>query len=208
MNDNTIRRDARDLSTRAGVQPDASHQQRDDAPSQDIERFARALAAPPLANAGAAESSPLLPSPLLSSPLSPPPQGVQSPQAPFDDLRDDLQRMVGQLMVGQDASPSGSRLLRMEINEDLLPGVTVRVFEDAGAWVAEFLCRDESSYVMLAEPAQEMARRLAQTLENDSVWRVVADGLIPSGDWARLVNNSSDGLPSTEMFASSPSPLR
>lgn len=92
----------------------------------------------------------------------------------------------------------------MDISDELLSGVTVAVFEDAGAWVAEFRCRQEQPFVLLAEPAQQMASRLADALGAEAVWRVVGDGLTPGGTWDRLVNNETDGLPSTEAFASCP----
>ena len=63
------------------------------------------------------------------------------------------------LQVGQE-----QRSVRMALDEGLYPGVAVSVYEDAGAWVAEFRCSELASFQSLAEPAQSMARPLAGEL--------------------------------------------
>jgi hypothetical protein len=95
------------------------------------------------------------------------------------------------LQVGQE-----QRGVRMELDDALYPGTAVSVFEDAGAWVAEFHCRQIEAYRALAEPAQEMARRLADELERDALWRVIdeSDGPVAEGDADHT----------TEAFASAP----
>jgi hypothetical protein len=95
------------------------------------------------------------------------------------------------LQVGQE-----QRGVRMELDDALYPGTAVSVFEDAGAWVAEFRCRQIDAYRALAEPAQEMARRLADELERDALWRVIdeSDGPVAEGDADHT----------TEAFASAP----
>jgi hypothetical protein len=91
-----------------------------------------------------------------------------------------LQGMVKSLAVGRDES---------------WPGVEMWVFEDAGAWVAQFRCRDESSFLRLATQAREMAGELARELQNDAVWCVVAEQLPHAGSWQVWINHEQDGHP-------------
>jgi hypothetical protein len=95
------------------------------------------------------------------------------------------------LQVGQE-----QRSVRMELDDALYPGVAVAVFEDAGAWVAEFRCSQLESYRSLSEPAQDMARQLADELQRDALWRVIdeSDGPVADGDTDHT----------TEAFASAP----
>jgi hypothetical protein len=95
------------------------------------------------------------------------------------------------LQVGQE-----QRSVRMELDEGLYPGVAVSVYEDAGAWVAEFRCSELASFQSLAEPAQSMARQLAGELRRDALWRVIdeSEGPVAEGDADHT----------TEAFASAP----
>jgi hypothetical protein len=95
------------------------------------------------------------------------------------------------LQVGQE-----QRSVRMELDEGLYPGVAVSVYEDAGAWVAEFRCSELASFQSLAEPAQSMARQLADELRRDALWRVIdeSEGPVAEGDADHT----------TEAFASAP----
>jgi hypothetical protein len=88
------------------------------------------------------------------------------------------------------------RSVRMELDDALYPGVAVAVFEDAGAWVAEFRCSQMESYRSLSEPAADMARQLAKELKRDTVWRVLdeSEGQVADGDTDHT----------TEAFASAP----
>lgn len=107
-------------------------------------------------------------------------------------LVSDLQDSVKRLLVAED-----QRSLRLDIDPSVFPGVVVRVFEDAGAWVAEFSCSDIESFNKLARPAQDMASRLAESLSRDAVWKVLPQGL--------------EGLGATgpvEAFASAPGGMR
>jgi hypothetical protein len=95
------------------------------------------------------------------------------------------------LQVGQE-----HRSVRMELDDALYPGVAVSVFEDAGAWVAEFRCSHIDSFVSLSTPAADMARQLANELRRDTVWRVLDESEGPVAD--------GDRDHSTEAFASAP----
>ena len=81
--------------------------------------------------------------------------------------------MVSRLMVAD--GRQSQRGLRLELSEDVMPGVSLALFEDSGAMVAEFECRVESSFVKLSVPAQALANQLAVTLRRDTVWRVLAE---------------------------------
>jgi len=82
-----------------------------------------------------------------------------------------LEEGIKRLMVAED-----QRSLRMDLDATLFPGVTVEVFEDAGAWVAQFTCSDEQSFDRLASVADEMSGRMADALKRDALWRVSPDG--------------------------------
>jgi len=82
-----------------------------------------------------------------------------------------LQEGVKRLMVAED-----QRSLRMDLDGSTFPGVVVEVFEDAGAWVAQFTCSERGSFDRLAAAADEMAARMARTLERDALWRVLPEG--------------------------------
>ncbi len=144
----------------------------------------------------ASELAPPVPPPGETAPVTHPmglfggahhsePTGVKPGLMPL--LRDSLQG----LQVGQDG-----RSIRLEISDDLYPGVSVAVFEDAGAWVAEFRCSQALSYEALSRPAHEMARELANTLERDALWRVIDESNGPVAD--------GDRDHTTEAFASAP----
>ena len=78
-------------------------------------------------------------------------------------------------------------MLRVEVDPQVLPGVSLTLHEDAGAWIAEFECSREESFLLLARPAAEMAHKMAQSLNQDAVWRVTAEGLPLEGTWQDLV---------------------
>lgn len=83
-----------------------------------------------------------------------------------------LEEGVRRLMVSED-----QRSLRMDLDANLFPGVAVEVFEDAGAWVAQFTCSESDSFDRLAAAADEMALRMATALERDALWRVIPEGV-------------------------------
>lgn len=89
-----------------------------------------------------------------------------------------LKNNIKGLQVGQE-----QRSVRMELDDTLYPGVNVSVFEDAGALVAEFRCTEKQSYLSLAEPAQEMARQMADEINRDALWRVIDESEGPVVDF-------------------------
>lgn len=161
------------------------------APDQDSQqRFAQAMKASELAPA-----SPLPGEPLGQAAASPMGLfgGIQAAASP--DLKPGLMPMLKEslkgLQVGQDA-----RSLRLQLDDNLYPGVSVSIFEDAGAWVAEFRCSQQGPYTELATPAQDMARQLADELHHDALWRVIDESQGP------VANDDPDHT--TEAFASAP----
>jgi hypothetical protein len=221
MTERPIHLDARDIAGRMGSQAGASQQQRREPTPHEAQRFAQAMKADAVAEESAVRRAPPgAPSPeasadrpasafdlmrrmsLPATPPAVPPDVQQRANASMERLRQDLQNLVGRLMVGDGSSGAGGRMLMMDISDEILPGVTVSVYDDAGAWVAEFRCREEAPFCLLAQRASSMASKLADELGQDAVWRVMAEGLSPGGEWSALVNNEHQGHPSTEVFAS------
>jgi hypothetical protein len=152
-------------------------------------RFAQAMKAADLAPPAAAPAEAALSHPmgLFGGAAS-----ATSAQAAVNPgVLDLLRQSVGGLQIGQE-----QRSVRMDLADDLYPGVSVSVFEDAGAWVAEFRCTEADSFQSLATPAQDMARQLANDLGRDAVWRVIDESQGPVAD------HDTDHI--TEAFASAP----
>ena len=164
-------------------------------------RFAQALAR------GGARPAPVPThaAPSLPAPLVRPART----RATFDETAtlEMLERLVDTLCI-RDGDCDAPRV-RIELSDAVFPGVSLSVYEDAGAWVAAFACRDVASFVALAASAHTMARRLADTLAQDVLWRVIADGL-PGDDptwapWCDARGHDGGGPGSArEAFASAP----
>lgn len=155
------------LQDGAGTQ----HPAPQDADPQASARFGHAMAQPP---AEAPPPAQVLASPFallggVSAPASAPAGEGPGQQAVLSLLQHSVQR----LLVNE--NPQGRREVRMTLAEDLLPGVTVALYEDAGAWVADLCCSDAASYETLARPASQMASQLAQALTCDALWRVTLE---------------------------------
>lgn len=164
-----------------------------DAPSDLQRRFEDELQGHASASDKSTEQSHRLPSPfdlLAQRSSSPPSLSPALAEHDTDTLMRSLKSLVGQMMIATDTD--GSRLLRIEIDPSVLPGVSVTVGQEAGAWVAEFECTAEDSFLRLARPATQMAQRLARLLDCDTIWRVLAKGLPSSGDWQHLLQGHLD----------------
>ena len=99
--------------------------------------------------------------------------------------------VVERLMVGD--GRSGNRQVRMDVKEDLLPGVTITVQELDGRLEVDFTCVRDEPRQRLAESAPDHAQMLATRLARDVLVRVQA----------------SDGADPTRVeFAATPSTLR
>jgi len=146
---------------------------------QAAARFGQALAQAPQAHAHQAAPGRLLsPFELLGAVPQADAAPMSGGDAPQTSLLNWLQDCASRLLVGE--GQDGRREVRITLDERLLPGVTVALYEDAGAWVADLCCSDASSYETLARPASDMARQMALALNRDVLWRVTLD--TPSGD--------------------------
>lgn len=77
------------------------------------------------------------------------------------------------LFVGD--GQSSSRQVRVELGDDVLPGVSVAVFEEEGRVVAHFICALERSRQRLEAGAAQMAMELAEHLSRAVSVRVSTD---------------------------------
>lgn len=183
---------------------------RDPPDAHDVLTFSRALqddrtptsgSHPSSGSTARADSAPL-PSPFeLFRTAASAADHATSTAEPVPALVPALTGLVDKLMVGD--GQDGRRMARLELDDSVMPGVSVVIQEDAGAWVAEFSCTNPESFTRLAQPAQSMARQLAEALSQDAVWRVVPDGLDPHGSW-RVAGPISAPDGGVEAFASAP----
>lgn len=88
-------------------------------------------------------------------------------------LARDLGSSVERLLVGDGSS--GRREARLDLADELLPGVSVSVFEEEGRVVAAFVCASEASRERLATCAATLASELAQALSRSTLVRVTTD---------------------------------
>lgn len=94
------------------------------------------------------------------------PAGVLMP------LAESLGYAVERLMVGE--GRSGNQV-RMELKDELLPGVTVAIEAQEGRMQVDFFCRIERSRLLLNNALDAMAETLAQRLQRDVMMRVQTD---------------------------------
>ncbi|WP_144630589.1 hypothetical protein [Bordetella genomosp. 13] len=90
-------------------------------------------------------------------------------------LARDLACAADRLLVGDGSG--GRREVRIALADDVLPGVTVSVFEDAGRVVAAFACASEASREKLCVNAAALAAELAASLRRPCLVRVTTDDL-------------------------------
>lgn len=74
-----------------------------------------------------------------------------------------------------DDGSHGKRQAGMQLAEDVLPGVTVMVYEDEGAWIADFTCTHDDSRHLLYGEAPAMAQEMANACHRRTAWRVMTD---------------------------------
>ncbi len=118
---------------------------------------------------------------------------VTQPTAPgsslSESLRGRLSDMVTRLMVGD--GEQAPRSVRMTLDDAIMPGVDLAVYEEEGFWVAHFYCRISASFTELAAPGPDMVVRLAEALRRPCLWRVEGDA-IDGDDWRRYANGEGD----------------
>jgi hypothetical protein len=148
-----------------GERGDARHAPDDDA----RQRFEHAMASDAPSDPPA--TPPAL-GPLVAALPSGPLHTLPPARQPSDRLAG-LGKALSQLYVGDGSS--GRREVRMELAGELLPGVSLSLYEDQGAWVAQFTCSDDPSRALLSSSAQTLAQEFADSLQRDAVWRVMTD---------------------------------
>lgn len=84
-----------------------------------------------------------------------------------------LQGSAEQLLVADGSQ--GRRQVRVELKDDVLPGVSVSVYEDGGRVIADFVCANETSRERLAAMARPLAEQLADSLARPTRVRVGTD---------------------------------
>ncbi|MGN6580379.1 MAG: hypothetical protein ACTHJ1_10420 [Bordetella sp.] len=89
------------------------------------------------------------------------------------ELSQGLRQAAERLLVGDGSS--GRREVRIELKDDVLPGVTVCVYEDQGLLVAAFVCASEPSREKLCACAPALAGELAGSLNRAVLVRVGTD---------------------------------
>jgi hypothetical protein len=80
---------------------------------------------------------------------------------------------INRLMV--DDGQHGNRQVRMELKDDVLPGVTVSIQELDGRLQVDFICTNEASRLRLNAAASVQARTLAERLHREVLLRVQTD---------------------------------
>ncbi|MEO5672271.1 MAG: hypothetical protein ABIR26_16405 [Ramlibacter sp.] len=88
-------------------------------------------------------------------------------------LADHLHEALNRLMV--DDRAAGGKQVRMELKDDLLPGVTVAIQEAHGRLQVDFICAVESLRHRLNAALPKNAEQLAQSLRRDVLLRVQAN---------------------------------
>lgn len=84
-----------------------------------------------------------------------------------------LEKMLSRLMVGE--GTAGGKQVRMELSDDVLPGVTVAIQEVDGRLQVEFICSVPASRLRLEASVPQEAQPLAQRLGRDVLLRVLDD---------------------------------
>ena len=89
------------------------------------------------------------------------------------ELTENLGNEVERLMVSDGSS--GNRQVRLELKDELLPGVSVAIQELEGRLQVDFVCGVESSRQKLSGALPDLACTLAQRLGRDVLMRVQTD---------------------------------
>jgi hypothetical protein len=98
---------------------------------------------------------------------------AETPAAAPAGLARALNEAADRMLVGDGGS--GRREVRLDLKAEVLPGVTLSVYEDEGRLVAAFACASEASRETLNRCAQSLAEELAQSLARAVLVRVTTD---------------------------------
>ncbi len=137
---------------------------------QDLQRFEQAL------QPGGADSPSQMAANHFVAP-SPGPVVLPSREAPSGStvshgLWGDALNAAARLMVGEQ---SGRKQVRVDIDEEVLPGVTLVIEESEGRLEVEFTCANEESRLRLNDALGWQASELARRLARDVLMRTQTD---------------------------------
>ncbi|MBS1196648.1 MAG: hypothetical protein H6R18_433 [Proteobacteria bacterium] len=145
-----------------------------DAPDAETqERFAMAMANEKVAPQQTVANPMPPPFSLYQTAVSPNLASYSEKSAGQAELASSLSEEVDRLMVADGSN--GNRQVRMDLKDDLLPGVTVTIQENEGRLQVDFICSIESSRLKLSRALPELANTLAQRLQRDVLMRVQTD---------------------------------
>lgn len=160
----------------AGLGDGAATQERParDADPRDLQRFKQALDAgqDPNAQEDAAQANAAR---LAMPSLAPSPRAALPPAgaAPVDPhLWHEALQAVSRLLVG---ARDGRRQVRVTLDEEVLPGVSIVIDEAEGRLQVEFTCSVEASRLRLNEALPRMSPALAQRLARPVLMRTQTD---------------------------------
>lgn len=86
--------------------------------------------------------------------------------APYEVLAQVFHETVQDFYVSKD--DSSKRQVSMTLADDVLPGVTLSVYENEGRIVGDFICVEERSWSRLCQIAERMVSELANQLSRDA----------------------------------------
>lgn len=145
---------------------------RDEPDAQARTRFEQALAATPQAPAEARPGSVASPFALFGTASVPP--VAAAPQDPAASaLGPQIEQAVERLLVDDDHR--GRRQVRMDLKDDVLPGVSVVIQHGEGRLQVDFICSQEASRLRLNRSAPTQAQALAERLGCEVLLRVQTD---------------------------------
>lgn len=149
---------------------------RREAPDADRQAFEQALArdggGPAPGTPGSSADAPAeTPRPFSLFPGSA--DTAEAPAAAPAGLARALSEAADRMLVGDGGG--GRREVRLDLKAEVLPGVTLSVYEEEGRLVAAFACASESSRETLNRCAQPLAEELAQSLARAVLVRVSTD---------------------------------
>lgn len=140
---------------------------------QDQARFEQALAGPATHHDGPpAPDLPPSPFSLFGTTPSPVSPGRLSPED-LPALGHHLDQAVESLMV--DADHRGQRQVRMDLKDEVLPGVSIVVQHEQGRLQVDFICVNDESRLRLNRTAPTCAQDLATRLHTEVLVRVQTD---------------------------------
>lgn len=145
--------------------------------ARDAEQFRQALARSAVrTDATPAAAAPELPLPAPFGLFRPAAQSAAAPAhtpAASAPLTQHIEQAVQRLLVSDDSQ--GRRQVRIELKDEVLPGVSVLIEEAEGRLQVDFVCSVESSRLRLNAQAHAQASTLAERLRRAVLIRVQTD---------------------------------